>query len=526
MPTWYLPLTATLTQPMIITVPGGDPNSASTSLAIPGSAVRGSVARAVEHDPELLDRLVLNDTVRYLWLTPVIGKMASRVRPRSWRSVDAGERGSTCVDLAGLAPENWPKKAKADLPQFVARSGSTWFGRSPATGARFHNARDADKGAAWKDKTTDETVGAFFAYESIAAGEKFAGAIAITAPTRDDASSIQADLRAALGEQGWFGRSRRRGYGGACRLEYDALTELPPGSPSTSVTMGQRICVTAASPYVGRDQTTGQIDPNAFVAEVIAALGQEATPVATFLALTRAGGYNRAWGSDLPDTPALGPGSTIVMDLSSPPTTSMLDRLLHDGIGERRGDGFGRVDITAPLKVGFEISDPKPRTAKPTDPPNDTTLAALERIALKRLRMVRAASAAKTASDAVGVPSSSLLGRLRTQLRSEAPLASLRDLVNDENLRPPAERALHSCRIEGLNAHSWLRDGAVDPGDRADALRATVERELAETGGRPLIEQFPTLVSRIVAEHGETLETERIDRVLAVMQRRAREANR
>jgi hypothetical protein len=523
MPTWYLPITATLTQPLIITAAGGDPNSASTSASIPGSAVRGSVARAVEHNRQLLNRLVLNDSVRYLWLNPVVGGTAGRPRPISWRSVDVvGSNDSWCVDLADIEPDAWPKKAKSKPPAFVARSGSKWIGHTLQTTARFHNARDADKGAAWKDKSTDETVGAFFAYEAIAVGQQFVGSVAITGPNINDVSTIAADLRGALGEQGWFGRSRRRGYGGGSRLDYGELAADPPGRKGEPIRAGQPICVTATSPYIGRDPNTGQIDPNTFVTEVLAVLGQAVGSTATFFQTTRAGGYNRAWGSELPDTPALAAGSTVVMKLTSTPTAEQLDRLLHEGIGER----YGCVEVGLPEPGSFAIEVRTRRAERPAEAPTDITLVGVERIALKRLRIARAASAATVATEAMRIPTSSLLGRLRTQLRSETPLASMRELIDAEKLRAPAARALGACRIENRTAHDWLHTAATNPADRTESLRATVEHELAATGGRQLIDIFPTLIASIVDRHGEALETERMDRVLALMQQRARKANR
>jgi len=43
----YLPYTLTLNAPAIMTSLGGDPNSARTLPFIPGSAIRGAVARAL-----------------------------------------------------------------------------------------------------------------------------------------------------------------------------------------------------------------------------------------------------------------------------------------------------------------------------------------------------------------------------------------------------------------------------------------------------------------------------------------------
>ena len=529
MATWYLPITATLTQPLLITVPAGDPNSAATALAIPGAAVRGSVARAVETDRQQLDELVLNTAVRYLWLYPIIGSHVGRPASRSWRAVEQPTADDVSyLDLAALPDHAWPKPAKAKAPSFVARSGSKWVGHTPTTSARFHNTRDADRGAAWKDKVTDETVGAFFAYEAIAVGERFGGSVAIDAPERALAEQLARRITEALGERGWFGRSRRRGYGGACQLTYGELIERPPGAdPVETFPADTVVCITAVSPYVGRNSLTGQIDPAAFSHDLLEALGQPSSPVTRFLQMARASGYNRAWRSDLPDTPSLAAGSTISVKLTSPVTIEQVERLVHDGIGERRIDGFGRVSIAIAERGEFKINRPRVVAAQLIDA-NEETLAAVERITLRRLQLTRAGTAAKVADEATHVPSPSLIARLRTQLRTETPLQSLdellRELADPGQPRRPATRSLDLCRIEGETGMHWLRE-AASPAD-SDLFRAKVSKEIAESGHRKLTERFPTLIDRIMEHHGTTLEAERIDRVLALLQQRVRRERR
>src|SRR5205085_3948220 len=63
----YYPCTLTLEAPVVLTLPGGDPNSAQSMSFIPGSAVRGAAARVLAGaGAEEFRRLILSGEVCYL----------------------------------------------------------------------------------------------------------------------------------------------------------------------------------------------------------------------------------------------------------------------------------------------------------------------------------------------------------------------------------------------------------------------------------------------------------------------------
>ena len=70
----YLPMTITLTEPVLLTNASGDPNSVDTLDRIQGSALRGAVAAwCSANEPTAIDELVLGDQVRYLDALPAVG---------------------------------------------------------------------------------------------------------------------------------------------------------------------------------------------------------------------------------------------------------------------------------------------------------------------------------------------------------------------------------------------------------------------------------------------------------------------
>src|ERR1700722_18309618 len=72
MTTRYLPYTLELRSPLLATTSGSDPNSAASLSWVPGSSLRGAVARRLGGDrhPDFAE-MVLDGSVRYLNAYPV-----------------------------------------------------------------------------------------------------------------------------------------------------------------------------------------------------------------------------------------------------------------------------------------------------------------------------------------------------------------------------------------------------------------------------------------------------------------------
>ena len=125
--TRYLSFDLTLRAPLLVTGLGGHPGSARTLPYIPGSVLRGAVARALGDPGTGAERLaefrqlILDGRVCYLNAYPVASERRSLPVPLSFRipkDQPQGPDGSLKVfDLAGsLDPEDWPTEALATVP--------------------------------------------------------------------------------------------------------------------------------------------------------------------------------------------------------------------------------------------------------------------------------------------------------------------------------------------------------------------------------------------------------------------------
>lgn len=476
-PVSYLPYTITLNAPALLTDLGGDPNSSSSLAYIPGAAIRGAVARALgdpDKDPgdsakrERFHRLVLSGAVRYLNAYPVAGSVRAFPAPVSVRVEKDAPENAHDLSL------NWPEEQlrPAEWSFLKLESGDNQGVSVDFEGA-IHNQRDRERGRAWK-RPDGSAAGAIFHYEAVSANQRFAGVIAIEGESE---ASVE-ELKATLKDRHLFGRSRRSEYGGDGTLIFGQLQKRELTQVAESVAAGERFRCVLLSRYVGRDQQTGQPDPMAIEEEISLAFGGECTVVDRFFAYAIAGGYNRKWRLQLPQTPVLEAGSVLVLRSEKSIDREQLEAVEGAGFGERRIEGFGRVAF---LKIRPPLLA-KPENAKKHFRPSTAVPSLVARMQAELLctHLDRAIDqlAAELARAGKSIPSPALLSRIRTPLRSG--VAGLQELLRWLNPGPHAlsRRALEplqQCRLtNGLNLAEWLRatatDGPTLPGERIETI--------------------------------------------------------
>lgn len=116
----YIPYTLTLKSPAIIAALGSDPNSTSCLSFIPGSAVRGAVAKALGDPGEDARKkqefhdLILGGKARYLNAYPeMAGRRALRV-PVSLQCGKEGSENDTSIKAVDLAAYDGRPSAEDD----------------------------------------------------------------------------------------------------------------------------------------------------------------------------------------------------------------------------------------------------------------------------------------------------------------------------------------------------------------------------------------------------------------------------
>lgn len=556
----YLHYKLHLRSPAIVSTLSGDPNSAATQPFIPGGTLRGVVAArllacGVGGDSEEFRRLILSGGVRYLHAYPELAGERSLPSASSWKSLK-GEL-SRAIDLAAFSgsidaedfEDVWPDETLVSVPApFTAAtvSGGARNLATPRIGSRMHQQRDRVKGRPWKDRA-EQPHGALFAYEYLEPDQVFRGVIQIMPAAAGDVECVKGLLGAA---PILVGRSRRAGYGGEAEVEFtgQAQREYENASESISrdVPAGASFRSLLASAYVGRHPTTGQIDPSALQYELSRRLGEAAMVERTRWAFETVGAFNQKWRLEVPQAHAVAGGAVLVLKATRAIHVTTLRAIEHEGLGERRVEGFGRVLFLKPSEGHDSIrlyraedqalaERDGSRGSGASSEQHRAQLGLLEQrivLAAVRAELDRVASL-DLAAPAQKRPTNSLLGRLRTLFRramdeqaAQAALASLRVWCSDDDipeaLKKNAREKLDRCRIGGGSFRQWLLLLAESGHDEAgwNALVQASRNQATLTG----LAARSHLTSRAAAEavlhsHSALLRVHLIDAVLGDMAR-------
>lgn len=548
----YLAYNLTLQSPAIITIPGGDPNSSSTLPYIPGTAVRGSVAKALgdpsgdETRQDEFKRLILGGAVHYLNAYPLVHDRRALPAPislklkkllseqlRNEEVIDLAARGSD-KDLISIGERGPSSQLKAEITSdedlISIGEGFLTIGSarpelfSPGIGSRIHHQRDREQGRAWKDKEGN-TLGAIFTFESLDANQAFAGLIQLRGGQEEELDRMEVRIKALLGDFMLVGRSRRAGYGGMAEISWKSSQDketVGGGSEGwqfikRGVKAEEQFRILLTSPCIIRNPLTGQQDPAALETAIVECFGGRVRIERKIVAFETAGGFNRKWRMELPQALAVSAGSVLVLSAVQDISEDELAGLMHKGLGERKEEGYGRfIVLDKPQPVNsLPIFQEDQQRAVNKGQPNDLAIIIERRILQSQLTKAVELEAAKIAQLFVQpLPKNSLIGRLRTPLRKadKEAIMALKKWLNgteSEKLKRSAMEQLERCKKDGQDLRSWMIR-VLEKDSVLDLLNVTV-----------LVQRFHVVskesAQNVMGSESETLSVKLIDAVLAGM---------
>lgn len=498
----YLPYTLTLNSSAVITSLGGDPNSSLTLPFIPGASVRGAVARALG-DPgadvlrqEVFRDLVLGGRVCYLNAYPSLNGRRALPIPVSLRRkkdkiVNRKDEWLEALDLAAFdgnptpdkeLGESWPQENLASFGQtFLTIGDAEPMLFQPKMSSRIHHQRDRQKGRAWK-RPDGEAQGTIFAFESLDAGQTFQGIIQLRAETEEKLDAIEDRLKTLLGNTILVGRSRRGGYGGLAEIRWENSRSREIEGSGTEglrpvnhhLSQGAQFRLLLTSPCIARHKKTGQIDPTALIDLIEQSLGGRVRFVRKRWAFELVGGFNRKWRLEVPQALAVSAGSVLLFEAKEHIPLEDLCRVEHEGLGEHKEEGYGRVlFLDAPMPcLSLRIPEDTKRSEKVSEVPPPLVMEIERRVMQSHIARKIEKVASDFAEFAQNLPSNSLIGRLRTPLRgnAEEAISMLKAWLSEnetdpKRLKQPAMEQLKRCELhDGTNLAQWIRR-AMEPGE-------------------------------------------------------------
>ena len=260
-------------------------------------------------------------------------------------------------------------------------------------------------------------VGGVYTYAAIRAGTRFRCHIALPATLLDNA-----DLDVLAGPLR-LGRAKKDDYGLA---EVNHVARIDQAAPAPAD--GNAFTLWLTAPLFARDARLRPITDSAALRDWLArALGDDSLRITQAFARShREEGWNRAWAEARVTRFGLAAGSCFLITTDNPVDPVRLAHIARHGLGERRGEGYGEVQINAPLLHGMQpplCPEPTATAAAKTAPAHPKVTGTdfakqLEqraaRIVLRRTALSRANAFAEELKWGNDKPTNSQLGALRS----------------------------------------------------------------------------------------------------------------
>ena len=445
----YIPYKLTLETPLLAKSLEGDPNSAQSLDYIPGSLIRGAVAQrlikfGIKPDGETYDNLfkqiILKGKYCFLNAYPISEASNERSLPKPCTLMISKQSRSRGYNLAAWTGMNdWPDNSLMPEPySFVREDGAAM---NSDKHFQFHHSRDRTRGM------STSNAGAVFSYSALTAHQTFAGLIRVQ--TNEDDFTHNIFLRKIFEQPISLGRSRRAEYGGISRIdiEHNPINdEIERFDNLTSQNSGECFVAQLTSDFIGRCPITGQVDPSTFGDLVSKSLNQKASIESCFFNYGKVGGYNRKWGTEIPQDFTLKAGSVVVLKARERIEVSELMALEHSGIGERLSEGFGRfVFLPMPSKEDSTLEEVKVGKTNQHVKDSKATIELMQKRLLLQVFEQSIESKVVNWMKNVGVlPSASLVGQLQEALRKGTNEVSY--LLNNK-LKKKAKEKLKKCKV-------------------------------------------------------------------------------
>ena len=391
-PTHLLRYQIKLTAPAVIPMADGDPNIVMTRRDVPGTNIWGAAAWCYLSQPnhtsedDVFRNAFLDGSLRFLTAYPeandseASNEMPQRMIPipHSIRKFKEDER---LVDFVEQSPGEEPLK-RLDQSYAIISEGSLRT-QAVKTELNYHHARAENRRIGRALGAENPNGGAFFTYEAIEAGQSFQGAVL---GSENDLKNLQSWLQEG---QIRIGRSRSAQYGEAKfkwlddapqelnrRVEWDGFDEQSSDVPDSD----NRLIITTLSPLLAVNDY-GHPEARFPKGELADVLDLETSELKLCSSYTRTeviGGYNSHLRLPRQQWPAIAPGSIFVFKAEKTLDQKHLLQLEHDGLGLRKGEGFGRIAVNRQGNLQLweetQLDDPEKKNIPDAPDSEDTTV--------------------------------------------------------------------------------------------------------------------------------------------------------
>ena len=473
-PTHVLRYRLTLKEPTVIPVADGDPNTVVTRQDIPGCHLWGAAAwhylKDVTHAPtdEAFRNAFLDGGLRFLTAYPEVHDQENSEEPdqrtiRIPHSIrEFKERGRSVVDFTEEPDDDLKRKPKRRLSSRYARIHTKQLeSTSVTTELNYHHARVPDDRSIGRAL---ENRGVIFKYEAILPGKSFQGAVLGTEDDLNNLKKLLENLNTIK-----LGRSQSAQYGLAQftwidnvpldlnkHIEWEGFIDIAKPEYTPPI-LNDRLIITTLSPVLAL-KGNGHPDTSFPIHELAHLLDLENDDALELIdSYTRTemiSGYYTHLRLPRQQHPAIAAGSVFEFKLKqklSEDGKKGLVKLEQNGLGLRKGEGYGRVAVNRQhdlsLTGNIEMPFEKTHIEKPTEKVPKEIQMLLQGIVENRCKSDMEKDARNIVDqmhDNNKIPNNTLLGRLRYFIQQDQAA-----LVNNLNQlrKKPAEEKLTNYQI-------------------------------------------------------------------------------
>lgn len=475
-PTHVLRYRLTLKEPVVVPVADGDPNTVVTRQDIPGAHLWGTAAWHYLKDPKHAPQdasfrtTFLDGGLRFLTAYPEVHDQDNSDDPdqrtipipHSIREVKDEDR--QLLDFTESLDDKQKMQPKKRIGSRYARIYKKELKTTTVdTELNYHHARVPDDRSIGRAK---EGVGSIFKYEAIVPGKSFQGAVLGTENCLNNLKELLTDINTIR-----LGRSQSAQYGHAefnwidddpldinKRIEWDGFIDMARKGDAPPLPPDNRLIITTLSPVLSVNEN-GHPDIRFPVHELVSMLelkNKDKLELTTSYTRTEMlSGYSTHLRLPRQQHPVIAAGSVFEFELKqelSEKGKKGLATLEQDGIGLRKGEGYGRVAVNRQHDLGLtgEVEQPIEKTHidKPSEKVPEEIQMLLEGIVETRCISEMEKHARHIVDQLLknnDIPNNTLLGRLRHFIQEDE--AALAKNLN-ELRKKPAEEKLQKCRID------------------------------------------------------------------------------
>lgn len=194
-----------------------------------------------------------------------------------------------------------------------------------------------------------------FRYEYLDKGQKFRALVKIEEEYIEEFVELFEDSIV------YIGGSKGSGYG-RCKIGNIKIHDENPES-FRKFDFKDELYILALSDIVYRNKN-GQYSTDLDIEELSEGLGLELKLLDSAIDTINISNFNNKWNARTPNVVSISKGSVFRYSFIGEPDTNRITSLIEEGLGERKEDGFGRIDIMSGLDYDFlytedrEIKEP------------------------------------------------------------------------------------------------------------------------------------------------------------------------